>query len=415
MLTILHTADWHVGQTLAGYGRLEEHRLALRDLVAVAIEEKIDALILAGDVFDTQSPKAEAETLVYETIAAITRALPKAAIIIIAGNHDLAQRIEAPSPLYRAFGVHAIGSIRRRDGQIDVDHHLVALRDASGVTRAHCLAIPYPRAIDLPGLGLTAEGETGSGVVREVRRLYAEATAAARSRIGDTPLIATGHLHVLGSIESEGAERAILVGGQHAAPADVFPPDLAYVALGHLHRPQKIGRDTIRYPGSLLPLSATERGYAHGVTLVTLDEAGATVRHRPIARPAPFLRVPEQGSLAIGDVEKALRALPLDPTIPEGLRPFVQLAIRLDGPTPGIEAELDRLAQTFPIRFVGHVVERPDGAATGLSATAEDQAPLATRHPAELFAAAFEATHGTKPTEDHTAVFEAALAATQVQ
>jgi exonuclease SbcD len=413
MLKILHTADWHVGQTLAGYGRLDEHRIALRELVAIAVEEAIDALILAGDVFDTQSPKAEAETLVYETIAALARALPKATLVVVAGNHDLAQRIEAPSPLYRAFGVHAVGSIRRKDGLIDLDRHLVALPDANGVIRAHCLALPYPRAIDLPGLALGGDENAGSGIVREVRRLYAEATAAAKDRIGDLPLLATGHLHVQGSIESEGAERAILVGGQHAAPADVFPPELAYVALGHLHRRQAIGRETIRYAGSLLPLSATERGYEHGVTLVSLVDGRVEVSHRPIRRPAPFLRVPDRGSLPVVEIEQALRALPLDPATPENLRPFVQLSIRLDGPAPGLEAELDRLAQSLPIRFVGHVVERPDTGLAGLEAIAEDRQPLATRDPAELFAAAFQATHGVPPDAAHKAVFDAALMASE--
>ncbi len=94
------------------------------------------------------------------------------------------------------------------------------------------------------------------------------------------PFVLTGHLHVAGGIESEGAERRILVGGQHAVPPDVFPAEASYVALGHLHKAQAVGRETVRYSGSLIPLSATEIPYAHGVTLVSVD--GTSVQSRTL-------------------------------------------------------------------------------------------------------------------------------------
>jgi exonuclease SbcD len=410
MLKILHTADWHVGQSLGGYPRLAEHRIALAQLVAIAAEEEVDAIIVAGDIFDTQSPKAEAETLVYETFARLTKALPQASIILVAGNHDQAARIEAPSPLYRAFLIHAIGSVGRREGAFDIDKHLIALRNRRGETAAYCLALPYPRAVDLPGLASGGD-EEGSPTVREVRRLYAEATEAALSRSGGLPVIATGHLHVLGAIESEGAERAIIVGGQHAAPADIFDPRLAYVALGHLHRPQRVGRDTIRYSGSLFPLSATERGYEHGVSIVSIEGSDVSVRHRRIDRPAPFLRLPDTGAMAPDAAKVALAALALDPATPEGLRPLVQLSLRLEGPYPGLEAELDSLAAAFPIRFLGHSVELPPTAGDALTALDASPVPLGERDPADLFAAAFLQKHGAPPDAAHIAVFERALVA----
>lgn len=410
MLKILHTADWHVGQSLGGYPRLAEHKIALSQLVAIAAEECVDALIVAGDIFDTQSPKAEAETLVYETFAQLTKALPQAKIILVAGNHDQAARIEAPSPLYRAFSIHAIGSVGRREGAFDIDKHLIALSNHRGEPAAYCLALPYPRAIDLPGLAAGGD-ESGSPTVREVRRLYAEASEAALTRAAGLPVIATGHLHVLGAIESEGAERAIIVGGQHAAPADIFDPRLAYVALGHLHRPQAVGRETIRYAGSLFPLSATERGYQHGISIVQIDGGAVTIRHRTLDRPAPFLRLPERGAMAPDAARAALAALNLDPATPESLRPLVQLSLRLEGPYPGLEAELDAIAASFPIRFLGHLVERPPTAGDALTALDASPVPLGERDPAELFAAAFEKKHGAPPDPAHVAVFERALVA----
>ena len=132
------------------------------------------------------------------------------------------------------------------------------------------------------------DGESGSPVIAGVRSLYSELLDTLRGQIDSLPFVLTGHLHVAGGIESEGAERRILVGGQHAVPHDVFPTEASYVALGHLHKAQAIGRDTVRYSGSLIPLSATEQPYTHGVTLVSLDGAQVTSEHIP-SRSAQFL------------------------------------------------------------------------------------------------------------------------------
>jgi exonuclease SbcD len=117
--------------------------------------------------------------------------------------------------------------------------------------------------------------------------------------MGGLPFVLTGHLHVAGGIESEGAERRILVGGQHSVPHDVFPAEASYVALGHLHKAQAVGRDTVRYSGSLIPLSATELPYAHGDTLVGLDGTAVLSEHISIDRPVPFVRLPEAGDMRI--------------------------------------------------------------------------------------------------------------------
>jgi len=142
--------------------------------------------------------------------------------------------------------------------------------DASGAVAAHVLAVSYPTAACLPSL-TRLDGEAGSPVIAGVRSLYAELVDTLRGPMDGLPFVLTGHLHVAGGIESEGAERRILVGGQPAVPHDVFPGEASYVALGHLHKAQAIGRDTVRYSGSLIPMSATELPYAHGVTLVSLD------------------------------------------------------------------------------------------------------------------------------------------------
>ena len=139
-------------------------------------------------------------------------------------------------------------------------------------------------------LGLVAD-DLGLGEVDDVLRDIGR-------EIGDAPLILTGHLHVAGGLESEGAERRILIGGEHAAPPDIFPDDVAYVALGHLHRPQKFGRETIRYSGSLVPMSKTEIDYDHGVTIVEIGVGETRIAHTPMTRSVAHLRLPARGALS---------------------------------------------------------------------------------------------------------------------
>lgn len=401
VIRLLHTADWHLGAALQGWSREAEHRAALAQLVAMAKARDVDAVIVAGDIFDSLNPSAEAQRLLYDTLRDLRAACPRAVIALLAGNHDPAGRLEAPRALFEMAGVHCVGAVARQDGALDVDRHLLPIRDASGAVGAYLLALPYPRAADLPIAGADV---AGSPVVWSVRELYREAVAAARARIGDAPLALTGHLHVAGGLESEGAERRILVGGEHAAPPDIFPADAAYVALGHLHRPQSVGRDVIRYSGALIPMSKTEIAYRHGATIVEIDATGkATAAHLPFERSVPHLRLPAAGALSVADVEPALAALALDPKTPDAARPFLHLTVRVDGPAAGLKAEIDAICEKFPIRLVSLAVERPQ--ASGVIAA--QPLRLAERQPVDLFREAFEATHGAPPSEEHLRLFGA--------
>lgn len=370
-------------------------------MVLYAKENDVDAIIVAGDVFDSLNPSAEAQRLLYESLRAMRAACPRATIVLVAGNHDPAGRLEAPRALFEFVGVHSIGVIAREAGAFDLATHLLPIRDAAGVVGAHLLALPYPRAADLP---IAREDVAGSPVVWGVRELYREAIGAARARIGAAPLVVTGHLHIAGGLESEGAERRILVGGEHAAPPDIFPADAAYVALGHLHRPQSVGRETIRYAGSLIPMSKTEIDYVHGVSIVTIDDSGrASARHAPFTRTVPHLRLPARGALALEEIEAAIVALGLDQEPPDAARPFVHLTVKVDGPSAGLKAEIDAICDRFPIRLVSLTVERPQAQSAAPMAPAR----LAERQPVDLFREAFEAAHGAPPSEAHLRCFNA--------
>jgi DNA repair protein SbcD/Mre11 len=400
-LKIIHTADWHIGQTLRGFSREEEHRAVFAELVQLAEAEEVDALIVAGDIFDNQNPAGDSQRLLYDLIGSLRQIRPRLTTILTAGNHDAAGRLEAPRKLFERFGVHVVGNILRKDGRIDATRHILPLVDARGEIAANVLAVSYPTAACLPPFGRSEDGS--SPIAQAVASLYAELFDLAFAGDMGLPLLATGHLHVAGGLESEGAERRILIGGDHAVSPGIFPHEAAYVALGHLHRAQHVGRETVRYSGSLFPLSATEQAYRHGVTLLTIDSGNVSSRHIPLKRPIPFLRLPEQGTIRLGDLADHLRSLAIDPDLPVELRPFVDVRLARETLTTGFRAEVDRIAEGFPVRIVEARVEM--AAESPAAESIEPLLRLAERDPEDMFRMAFEKRNKSAPAVEHLEVF----------
>ena len=200
MIRILHTADWHIGATLRGHDRENEHRAVLDRVVAIAEERDVHALVMAGDVYDAYNPSAVSQGLFYQTLAKLSRARPGMTIVVVAGNHDSAARLEAPHPLLSAFDVQVVGSVRRRDGFIENERHLIPITIGRDVA-AHILAVSYPTASCLPPLDAGGEG---SPVARAVRSIYDELWSGTRHRHEGVPVIVTGHLHVAGALPKRG-------------------------------------------------------------------------------------------------------------------------------------------------------------------------------------------------------------------
>lgn len=403
-MRILHTADWHIGQTLNGWSRDHEHRTFLERLRDLILSEQIDVLLVAGDVFDGINPSGEAQRLLYEAIAGFHSANPRLQIVMTAGNHDPALRLEAPEAVLATLGVHVIGTMRQGPEGVDMDRHLIGLRDSSGTLRAHVMAVPFLRAADLPGLQLGATGGAEPAVTAAARALHLRMVESAATRANGLPLLAMGHLTCAGGLESEGAERRILIGGEHAVPPDIFPSELAYVALGHLHRPQSLDAGRVRYSGSPFPLSAAEIAYDHGVTLLDLDE-GFTPRHTPLPRPVAMHRLPARGAAPLVDIAAALTELNLSPDTPRNAQPFVYLSLLADRPVTQIRAEADALIDGLPLRLAGLSITRPE------AATNPDTPPpnLSETSPEDLFVTAFRQAHGQEPGDAHLAAFRDAM------
>lgn len=413
MLRIIHTSDWHLGQELAGWSRLAEQQRALAALADAVIETRADALIVAGDVFDHQNPSAEAQGLLFDLLDRVTTARPRLTTVIVAGNHDSAGRIEAPARILTWRRVHVVGSLARRGGAIDLDRHLIPLESAAGMVEAYALAVPYLRPGDLDWSRRESDERSGAARLAEaIADTYDDLARAARARIGRRPLIATGHLTVAGATLSPSAsERQIQIGGEDAVPSAVLGDEPVYVALGHLHRAQTVksaSGPVVRYSGSLLPLSAAERGYDHGVTLVEVDRnGGVRCEHIPLPHPAPFLRIPASGHLPLTEVEAALASAGLDAGLPEDRWPFVELGIAIEGPAPSLRAELDTLLQSHAIRPLAPDFRRPTGVA-GQASSAPSRR-LAELDPRDLFTAAFARQHGCDPGPEHLQAFAEAL------
>ena len=356
-MKILHTSDWHLGKKLEGFSRLPEQRAALRELTAGVKKLRPDVLLVAGDIYDTSTPAAEAEQLFFEAaieLAALTR------VVIVAGNHDDASRLSAPSPLARLNNIYLIGGLD--NGNLcagETEGGTGYIRFFIGGEKLNIAALPFPAATLLESAGF--EGALGDKI--------AAAVAACSSCFGEGVNVFLSHLFVTGGVAG-GGEREL--GSALLLPPDILPSEADYIALGHIHRCQKIGgRPNAWYSGSLLPYSfddTAEKGY-----LLYDTDLGEVTRY-PLAAGRPLLK------LAASDFEGALTALEAHPEA------LVQLLY--DGP-PLSASETKRLKSCECLKKL---------TVTGRSVAGE-AAGRTEKSSSELFKAFFKAKKGTEPSQ----------------
>lgn len=400
MLTILHTADWHLGQSFHGYSREPEHAAFLQWLLLQLQELKPHALLLAGDVFDTIHPAAKAQKLFYEFLAQARVLHPALQLVITAGNHDAGSRLEAPAGLLDSFNIRIVGTPLNADGtDLDLERLLVPLRGDSGQTEAIVIAMPFLRPADVPSVP-----DSEDPWLAGIRAAYHQAVAAAAT-MRDTAapqaaLIAIGHCHLAGGLETQDSERRLVVGNAEAIGLDTFPPDLAYVALGHLHRAQQFQQGRIRYSGSPIPLSFTEAGYLHQI--MRLDFAGGQLQAQqsiPVPRTLPLLSVPERGAVPLEDILPRLRELQKLPDAPLEQQPFLRVNILATGPDPTRRQQIEQALQNCSVRLVQihlqSVAER--NSQTSAAESAPATADLSTLTPASVLTREYQRVYATDP------------------
>ena len=265
-MRILHTSDWHIGKKLKEHDRSEEFRKFLEWLEDVIAREKPNAIIVAGDVFDSRNPSAESQEMYYSFFGRIAGKSCRHAVII-SGNHDSALLIDAPAGIMGRCNIHVIGR--------SCEDEIITLNDENGLPEMIVCAVPFLRDRDLRTI---RENDTLEDIERGIKagimNHYAEIFERARKIRGDNniPIVAAGHLFLeAGKTQTDEGERSMYLGTAIKVGTDIFPEDIAYTALGHLHSPQAIGRENIRYSGSPIAMTFGEWGTQKSVSIVDFD------------------------------------------------------------------------------------------------------------------------------------------------
>lgn len=348
-MKFLHTSDWHIGQTFYDFDRYQEHQAFLNWLNKTIADQKIDVLLVAGDIFDTANPSGASITLFYSFLSEITNTYPNLQVVIIAGNHDSAIRLEMPIPLLQNTKVSIIGSVKKReDKSIDYDALTIPLTNNKNEIEVFCLAVPFLRIGDYPK---TEEGiyEYNYGV----SKFYEEAFENINSKKkAHQAIIAMGHLHATGveTDPEDTAERPI-IGGVENINTSSFPSDLKYVALGHIHKPQRLSaNDAIRYSGSPIPLSFSEKIYKHQVVIFEINHGNfeqLEIIEIPIH--TPLLSIPKQNKVW-EEVLFELENLP-NKNDEDKNAPYLEVKVLLDQPIPDLKNRIQEIVQTKNVRL----------------------------------------------------------------
>ena len=410
MIRILHTADWHLGQTFFGYDRTEEHGVFLNWLAEEIRQKEIDALIIAGDVFDVSNPSAASQSMYYQFIYRVTAENPYLQIVIVAGNHDSAARLEAPLPLLQAMRTEVRGVVRKLEGgEIDYDHLTVELKNRKGEVELLCMAVPFLRQGDYP-----AVQTEGNPYAEGVRELYAQLLQRLwKRRTENQAILAIGHLQATGSefAEKDYSERTVIVGLECVSP-ETFSEQIAYTALGHIHKAQRVsGRENVRYAGSPIPMSFAEKHYHHGVVMVTFDGGCAVdIERLECPKLIPLLSVPNGEPVSPEAVLEALKELPET----EAVAPYLEVKVLLEEPEPMLRQEIEdaladknyrlaRIVSTYRTE-TGNTTKENENWKRGL----QEMSPL------QIAQSAFEKIYQVEMPVELTGLFEEAyLAATR--
>ncbi|MGK3134375.1 exonuclease subunit SbcD [Pantoea trifolii] len=264
-MRIIHTADWHLGQFFYSKSRAREHQAFLDWLLDQIVQHQVDALIIAGDLFDTGSPPSYAREMFNRFVVALQPS--SCQLVVLAGNHDSVATLNESRELLACLNTQVITSATPQGEQ-----QVLTLKQRDGAPGALLCAIPFLRPRDILRSQAGQSGrEKQISLLEAIEQHYQHCFAAAQSMSSTLPIIATGHLTTVGVTKSDSV-RDIYIGTLDAFPAQAFPP-ADYIALGHIHRAQRIANsEHIRYSGSPIPLSFDELGREKSVFLLEFSD-----------------------------------------------------------------------------------------------------------------------------------------------
>ena len=353
-LTVLHTSDWHIGKTIRGLSRADEHRAVFAEITEVANTNSVDLVLVAGDIFETSAPTAESEAIAWRALLDLAEAAGH--VVVIAGNHDNPRRLDALTELARIGNIHIVAEPRRPDDggiiQLAIDGHAVDIA-----------ALPF-----VSKRGIIRAEQLMRDEAYEHAGLYADRVRSILDALSDgfrddAIRIVMGHGFVLGGAAG-GGERPAHLSDEYAIPAQVFPASANYVALGHLHHAQKVpGATAIHYSGSPLQLDFGDSERKKSVSLVELR----------VGAPASVKEVALTSGRALRTIMGTLNELRTRDVGDDWLRVRVKEARRSD-----LASDVRAL---FGDRCVDVFIDSPEVENEGQ----RTRELIATRGPAELF------------------------------
>ncbi len=409
-MKILHTSDWHLGQSLGGYDRTEEFKDFFRQIEGIAAAEKPDVLVVAGDIYDNSMPSAAVQNLYVDSMLSLHRACPSMQVVVTAGNHDSGLRLEIGKDLWGAFGIHVIGGLRRVERRLpsgevrmetDLERHIVEIVSDSGQLKGYVAAVPFVHAVNFPDL----TGDTPAGE-RPRRFFQALLDAVSRRNEKGLPVVMTAHLALLGgdfSWHASAAFRKGVIGGEECMGFESMGTGFDYLALGHIHKAQAVpgtgGR--ARYSGSVVPVGFEET-QPHSVSLVEIDQHGSQpeVELFPLRTLLPVLTLPEQ-PLPFEEALASLSALPAEQAC------YLRLQVKMKDFLPANSAERvvaaleGKKARYCYIQPVFEKMEAESGRRPDFTA-----AQISRQSPVELAKAYYREKQGTEMDADLTGLLE---------
>ncbi|GAA4650969.1 exonuclease subunit SbcD [Kistimonas scapharcae] len=335
-MRILHTSDWHLGQHFMGKSREAEHRVFVDWLIETIKEHQVNALIIAGDVFDTGTPPSYARKIYSQFIVKLQDTTCRQ-LVVLGGNHDSVATLHESRELLACLNTCVVGGVTQ-----DLEEQVLVLEDQHSQPGAVLCAIPFIRPRDVLE---SQAGESGEAKQQALQQAIADHYHAlytlAKEKAGDTlPIIATGHLTTIGGELTESV-REIYIGTLSAFPVSAFP-EADYIALGHLHRPQRVAnQEHIRYSGSPIPLSFDEIKTDKEVILADFEH-GRVKAIQPMQVPLFRPLISLKGSLV--EIDQALEALQKQ-SFDAALSPWLEIEIIADDYLSDLQGRVERLLQ----------------------------------------------------------------------